>query len=734
MKKSPRLSNVTTLSPEISPKPGAYHNGIPLRQRETKRKRSQRRRNWEDRPMIAWDGEGIKLSGDDQPQHYVLFGCSAESDTPLRIYSPKGSLGFVELADYMCAVSSRHPQAFHIGYFFEYDQNMIIKDLPWRIKHRIHENGSAIYTYGEIRYRIAIVPGKKIRISRTTKDGEKTSILIEDIGSYFATSFIKAYQTMFPGPTDSTFEKVIEGKAKRASTSWLDMKEIVEYWTHEVIAVQRLAEKFKSIMGNAGFPLTQWYGPGSLAAFIRREHKLIEHEWGGKEENIPTEVHHAVKGAYYGGHFEQYMVGRIPGPIWGYDLNSAYPAAFCTVPTMREGGIWVRVAPERIRERCLNAKPHMGIYRVRWANTHGSILERRPQPLPHRDDKGTITYPAITDGWYFSPEIQALILCKQSEDYELIEGWEWLPADDTCYPWSDVLRPMYQKRLALKAGHDPTQMAFKLGPNSLYGKMAQRAGWDKDKNRPPRSHTLCIAGYVTSYCRAQIMLLMRANGPGVIAVETDGMFTTKSPEEINEVYKGRMHLTKELGDWTATKYDEMIFVQNGLYMARQGDKWTTLKTRGIERGVFLDANGEISEELLAGYLSSCYAGEQWKPMQLPAGERFVGIGGAIARSRKDRTGPVNPFKASRLHCRWFTDSREIDPGGKGKRIHIAKNCPACQRGLTANDGPHPLTIRSRSFMNPISVPYVLPWEKEYKELEWQALDAEYAGLLPAGRS
>src|SRR3546814_12962903 len=37
----------------------------------------------ERRKIIAWDGEGMNLSGDDMPQHYVLFGCSADTENPM---------------------------------------------------------------------------------------------------------------------------------------------------------------------------------------------------------------------------------------------------------------------------------------------------------------------------------------------------------------------------------------------------------------------------------------------------------------------------------------------------------------------------------------------------------------------------------------------------------------------------------------------------------------------------
>ena len=91
-------------------------------------------------------------------------------------------------------------------------------------------------------------------------------------------------------------------------------------------------------MFEAEFWLKEWYGPGALANYIRRDKDLIKHEWGGKEKQLLPAVHERIKGAFFGGHVEPYRCGYVEGPIHSYDRNSAYPTAFCDVPTMEEGG------------------------------------------------------------------------------------------------------------------------------------------------------------------------------------------------------------------------------------------------------------------------------------------------------------------------------------------------------------------------------------------------------------
>src|SRR6266540_1107666 len=68
----------------------------------------------EKRQVIAWDGEGMKLSGDERPQHYVLFGCSVDIDNPLI----GQKLDTLTIIDYILDIGCDYPKAVHIGYGF----------------------------------------------------------------------------------------------------------------------------------------------------------------------------------------------------------------------------------------------------------------------------------------------------------------------------------------------------------------------------------------------------------------------------------------------------------------------------------------------------------------------------------------------------------------------------------------------------------------------------------------
>ena len=721
--------------------PNAYHKGYNVDERrvvDRNRKRDERAQERDntliDKEIIVWDGEGMKLSGPTKSQHYVLFGCSARPYTPLVITHPLGRLVFEEIADYCLSVVRDHPNAIHLGYYFKYDQNMIIWSLPWPAKQVLYSRGSCMVSRGTTKYYVRCVFGKTIRITRILANGDKASILIEDFAPFFASSFVKAYETLFKQPTDPrNWEVVKQGKADRSVMMYNDMLKVARYWRAEIVALYELAFEFRRIMFDAGFMLSQWHGPGALANYIRRTYGLIDHEWGGKEENLPPSVHDAVKGAFYGGHFEQFMVGNVQGPIHSYDINSAYPAAFCEIPSLRNGGSWRHVGAISNREwmdRQNSLRTSFGVFYVRWRGYRhegDAVFNRRIQPFPHRSRRGNISYPPMTEGWYWAPEVLvASEIARENKGYEfeIIDGWVWEPASDDEWPWETLFQSMFKRRLLLKRNKNPVQMAFKLAMNSMYGKYAQRAG---GKEKAPASHTLCVAGYITSACRAKVMLLMHSCQPDtIISVETDGVYTTTPPDQLRT--PRLFPMSDKLGEWEHEIYDQMILLQNGVYLIKQEGSWKPPKTRGIHPNHFQNDSGDTDIYPTLSHLATCDAETRWPTMKFDGGESFVGLGTAIARcTKKTITGrfSTNPFKASDLHCTWFSDGKEIDLEGRGsKRSHYPQFCRACARGETPDTTWHDMIIHSEAFKEGehISTSYALPWEKGYEEPKWQLME------------
>lgn len=671
--------------------------------------RAQRDTPLEMRQIIAWDGEGMKLSGDSAPQHYVMFGCSVEPDWVLV----GQSLSTIDILEYIVAVGERYPNAVHVGYGFRYDANMIIKGLPDKYLRQIKETGEANFKLGPNRWRIHWIPGKTFRVTKRWSTGEKNtgkrsgdgyvSVKIDDMVSFFACPFIVACESILSDVLNESDHAVIaKGKEARKDNLWDDLDEVQTYWRAEIRLMQQMAERFRGVMFDAGIMLKDWYGPGAIATFLITKKKLRNHI---QNEPAIREVHEASKVAYAGGRFELYRVGRIQGPVFGYDINSAYPAALAKAPSLGiDHGEWVYVSnPTEIEE--------FGVYRISYNHKgRAKPIEFAAMPLFHRDARGSISFPQVVQGWYWSPEAE----CAQAignaypGSVEIHEGWVWRHDDTRPF---EFLEEMFHERIRL-GKKNVVSMPYKLGPNSMYGKLAQRVGWDQKNNRPPKSHCLPLAGWITSNCRASLFRIMsQIPMHKLVAVETDGIYTTVPPEKLN------MDTGDSLGQWGIDRYDEMLYLQNGVYHRRIDDLWMPPKARGLDIA-------SVAQPIVESYLRGCQPGE-FEPLTVNMRERFVGLNAAYVRGRGVH---VKEFLG-----RWEAGTREMEPGGKGKRAHITSVCGECQTGLSAWDSPHRLAIRSRS-MGELSTPHNLPWENVPvpDEMQWaRDLDLVEADLIPS---
>lgn len=677
----------------------------------------------EKRQIIAWDGEGMKLSGPDKPQHYTVFGCSMEPEWVLI----SQNLKCMEILEYIISVGERYPNAVHIGYGFRYDTNMIVKSLPEKHLRTLKHKGEVTFTLGDIKWRIHMIPGKSIRVTKRWSEGKNNtgkrsgdgyiSVKIDDMVSFFACPFLDACESILKKELSPEDREVIRyGKESRKDNAWDDLDSVRYYWEREIFLMQRMAEVFRDVMFNAGLRLKDWYGPGAIATYLIRTKKLRNHI-----QNTPEirEVHEASKIAYAGGRFELFRVGRIQGPVYGLDINSAYPYALSNAPSLGlDHGEWVYVSrPSTIEE--------FGVYRITYR--HGGkprAIERLPMPLFHRDRQGSISFPQTVQGWYWSPEARAakFIGNKFPGSVEIHEGWVW--RHDGTRPFK-FLEEMFQERLRL-GKHNVVSMPYKLGPNSMYGKLAQRVGWDEKNKLPPRSHCLPLAGWITSSCRASLFRVM-AQMPvhRVIAVETDGIYTTMNPDDLS------IRIGEALGEFGVDEYREMLYLQNGIYHQNKDGEWEKPKARGLDIA-------SVSRDIMTEYFQRCGVGTEPRSktdfplLKVKTRERFIGLNAAYARVFTPN-GDQRLGRSIKDHLgKWEEGKREIIPGGKGKRMHFPDACPECISGFSPWDQAHSLVIRSRS-MGEMSTPHSLPWEndKTPDEMQWaRELDIEAEDMIP----
>ncbi len=655
--------------------------------RSQNKREKNRRADYISREFIFWDGEGVGGHDGKTAQNYVLFGASSGNSISGQ------RLGTRECLDLLLDTAEENPKAFHVAFAFDYDVNMILADLNPRHFKVLHEKGSVQWQ----NYRIEHVPHKWFSVSEKLPDNKRRSVKVMDTFGFFQCSFVKALKSYIPDHDLMTeLAKIESGKSARSSFEFDQLEMIESYWWTEVRLGAALIEELRDLMFGAGFKINSWHGPGALANYVYRKHGIAEHK-----AICPEPVQDAAQYAYAGGRFELFRMGRHQGPVYSIDINSAYPWGISQLPSLSEGQ-WIRketVGPFDLAE--------FGLYRVSYR--HMDL--RNPQPLFHRSKEGNITFPPKVNGWYWTPEVKALMRhVDDSRRVEISEGWEYVGWHTR--PFELFVNDYYNTRRQMKADGIGSEKAIKLALNSLYGKMAQRVGWERFDG-PPKWHQLEWAGWVTSLTRATLYdVLARIPWQHQIAVETDGIYTTYNPSLLG------IENSKDLGGWEVSEYEQALYLQNGVYALGKPAKmfyddyeWT-VKYRGLNPG-------SLDAERMVRYLHTT-EGREWEPITGPD-TRFNGYQISLARSR------VNEGKFYDHHRRWVTIEKSIGIGSAGKRTH--RGCRTCNMGKSAYDYPHDLQVASKAFKEPDSYRHHIPWRDNDPEPLWREFQDGMSSLL-----
>lgn len=649
-----------------------------------------------DGPFIAWDGEGTSNPGGQQP--YCLFGASTKD------YLKAPQLRTKEMLQLILSVGQENPYATHVSYAFVYDVNQILWEWNAGAWHRLFEDYTAKngrkFKKGECMWRgyyIKWVPGKMFEVAGFEEETRKyVRVCIYDIFSFFGCKFTDALKTWVP---EYQGNDVIErGKAKRDVFTWDDIAMIEEYWREEIDQLVVLADALRTNLRNgAELELGRWYGPGAIASALFKKHGTRD----AMSRAIPDAVNEAAQHAYFAGRFELWQAGFHDGKVWQNDINSAYPAAMIHLPNLAKGK-WVYV--ENVQRI-----DHFGVYHIRRKERRLSRKEewlafnstQGPQPLPYRVHSGEVRFPEWVDGWYWSPEAR---LVWGDDSYEFVEGWVFVETDTSDRPFAWVA-DMYERRLRFKAEKNPAQLSVKLGLNSLYGKMAQRIGWDEETGEPPEFHQLEWAGWITSYTRASLYPLLREawEKGALVSCETDSIMTT---QELGVEWDG-----KTLGKWDCETYDGVIYLQNGLYFKNESGTWAQ-KIRGMDKAP-KDADIKEGQKPLTLDLALWWMRREdcFKYELEVTTTRFIGIHKALHVNK--------PW----LHRVWSTDEKHVKLGGNGKRVHIAGKCRACKEGRGNGFGFHDLSLsvmKTAVDKGRMSTKHKLPWKDEgVNEHRWR---------------
>jgi hypothetical protein len=654
-----------------------------------KRKRENAARRFEERPFVSWDGEGYRYfavdsNGETDVRHaYMLFGSSTGH------YVWGRSLSTRECLDSILLVEAQIPDCFHVTFAFEYDVNMILRDVPWRML-------GVLYDVGKIRwegYRIQHVPHKMFRVS---KDG--ISATLYDTFGFFHSSYLSALKKYRVG-TPEQIAIITDGKSGRNRFTYADIEKVIHYWKTEISLHPALMDEVRTAAYGGGYRVSEWHGPGALATYALRYYHVNKLKGGRR----PAEVNDAIRCAYAGGRFHAWRCGYYPHHVYTADINSAYIYACSLLPRL-DRGKWRRVPANTVGP---DNVARFGLYKIafdagpEWrTESRKRGIPEPPLPLFHRDKHGRLTWPRKVEGWYWSPEASLVI---GSPNARVLEAWVF--DDDESYPFQWV-NDAYNRRVILQQQGNPAEKAYKWALAAMYGAFARRVGWNKKTRQAPSSHELAWAGFITSWCRAAVYKAASqvARKGGLISIDTDGVLSTV-PFDVDLLPNGE---GTGLGQWKLDTYDECLYWQNGIYWYRVDGAWSEAKSRGIPKGV-IDVDAAFDALANADYSKRPYHHAIIRVMRT----RFVGY----------RQGLRSQF---RKWQHWFTEPVEVIMGGSGKGRHLPVFCRKCYydaHGGSPDDLMHTVSHIPPEHID--SYPHKLPWLEPPPENPLYVIETEF---------
>lgn len=599
--------------------------------------------------FVGWDGEGPRDAG------YALFG-NSDGDEICHPY-----IHTREALDLMIAHKRENPDTIDVWFGGDYDVSMILTDLPRRHMTALHEYNKTVW----LDYQIEHIPHKWFKLRR----GE-ISVILFDIHSFFDSGYADALDSWKIG-TPEERAAIVQGKANRADFVWVDIEDIRAYFRLELRLMPPLCEKLREVFADAGYVPRSWHGPGALARMALQRHHVYD-----AMAATPKAVSEAARFAFAAGRFELVKAGWFHGTVYNYDIHSAYPYFATFLPNLRKG-VWRRTQ--------VFEPGKYGVYRIRYEARDANLFSL--YPLFRRLPNAGVAWPHRVTGWYWSPEAE---LVADDQDAEFLDGWVFDEDDPTDRPFAWLLE-YYNRRMILKNSGQAAEYTFKLIINAVYGQLAQRVGWNRKNGKPPRTHQLEWAGFITSACRAAVYKAACNAGEKLVSIDTDGLYALAPIEGLD--------LGDSLGQWESAEYEDGVFWQSGVYCLKTAEGWKKARTRGIPKGTYKP------EELLE-HLETLKPLTVWKNI-------FIGYGMADNGQWEKRNT-------------WERKEIVYVFGGGGKRSHLQAVCQKFCHGdihvLT-----HPLGLYEG---NPDSKPHYLPWEDNeqlmttVKELGYFAVNQE----------
>lgn len=560
----------------------------------------------------------LGVDGEGEDGKYILL-CASNGKS---VANRKDGLSTKDCLDFLLQLNG--PQLI-FGFAFSYDVNMILRDLGRDELERLAKTTRVFW--GD--YRIKHIDGKLLQITHRPTG---KSVSIWDLYPWIQTSFVTMLE-QYNLCDEKTLTRIRTMKDQRDNFRDLSAAKIKGYCVEECALLSKAVSYVLNLIHGTGFKPNGYYSPGSLAAAAMEGHGVRNYR-----SDPPTQaITDAIDKAFIGGRSEVSMVGPIDGPIYEYDIRSAYPYAATILPCFAHGR-WVKYNG--------TITPY-SLVKVHWQTGRQAVWG----PYPVRPRTGSIRYPRSGETWVWG--VEALAGRPLCSEFSVVEGYTYLPECD--HKPFRYLADYYEARKVLKDASDPMEYVYKLILNSTYGKLAQRMG---SSPYPPKHRFLAWAGLITAITRAMLLERIVEAGENILLCATDGILSRQAlTVEIGE----------NLGQWESNNYADIFIAGPGFYFATRDDSGKPkIRNRGISRA---DVSPErLSQEWVrAGRLGSVRISTR----------RFIGYRLALQRLQGltywRHFTDVNMIKTLTVEPRrqWLTDDpfdgRSIAPSFKAHK-------------------------------------------------------------------
>jgi hypothetical protein len=416
-------------------------------------------------------------------------------------------------------------------------------------------------------------------------------------------------------------------KEFRGAFDRLPKEQVAKYCFEECTCMAQLARKLVRAHEDAGLVLKNFYGAGSSASAMLSAMNIKD-----QIRPAPPDMHQALARSFFGGRFENSVIGAIEGTVYNYDISSAYPYQITFLPCLMHG-VWEHT---RLRADIMNGRTAFVHYALGSAPTDPRY--ENWGPFPFRTGDGSICFPIESGGGWVGRE-EFLAGERLFPHVYFVEAWVY-KCDCDCQPFKRIPE-FYKQRIRL--GKEGPGIVMKLGYNACYGKLAQSVGG-------ATFSSWIWASLITSGTRAQILDFLGLHGDwsNLLMIATDGVYTRERieaplPRDTNTweaIGPDGKIAKKPLGGWEEKKIDKGVFcARPGIYfpMNPTEKELKDVRGRGVGKGVVLENWRKIVDHWETYHLDPQPGYPFGMPCIVSNVVRFCGAKSSVSRSVRDVT-------------------------------------------------------------------------------------------------